>query len=193
MPADFVPQTKAVAGQSDASLGLDESELLQDQVTSTQSKLKVALTRYEELYRFSEGMAKNSERQIKGLGDKIAILEAAVGTADEKNRIEAASFAEKIAGMQQTIEAKEQEIRSLKDREAQFASQSSKLARAIAKNIRSLEDLSGFIESFLKQLDTAQEESLAPKGARIMLEQLRSEIDGLKAFRTHLSSSKSDR
>lgn len=197
MSASSAPRTAADKTMNGRKVALDaastpgtlnELELLREQVANTQMKLKVTLTRYEELYRYSEEISKSFEQQIRALNDKVLGLEAGAQSATQERQSEAAAFSAKIGEFQRTIEAKHEEIRSLRAREEALLNNSFKLGRVISQNIQSLEDLSGFIESFLRQFDFSEADSLAPKGAKIMLEQLRGEIDSLKTVRNHLSS-----
>jgi hypothetical protein len=64
---------------------------------------------------------------------------------------------------------------------------SNKISRVIGKNIQSLEDLSSFIEGFILRFETSDSHPLVPQGTRIILEQLKSEIEELKTVRTHIS------
>jgi chromosome segregation ATPase len=164
---------------------LNELDLLRDQLASTQNKLKMALTRYEELYRFAEELEKKGERERTELTRKNTDLEGAI----LKERTELSSQIEKL---DLELQAKDQELLQLDAFKASVSNVSSKINRAIGKNVHSLEDLVGFIETFIKRFDTASEsdhlDMLAPKGAKIMIEQLKGEIADLKVLRSHLGA-----
>lgn len=137
----------------------DEVEQIQDQLISTQAKLKVALTRYEELYLYAE------ERQA----------ESTLASA-------------KVEELKKNLLAKETEIQSLKQTETTLLDHSKQVAQSISKNIQSLDEIGGFIESFLKQPEAMHLDVLAIKGTRILLEQLQTEVVNLKTLQDHLSA-----
>jgi hypothetical protein len=83
----------------------DEIEMVRDQLMATQGKLKLALVRYEELYRYSEDLVKNSEQREKDLSEKIAQLEASVGGA----KTETLSASTRIEEFQALLIAKDVE------------------------------------------------------------------------------------
>ena len=166
----------------------EELDFLQNELSRVQLKHKASLNQYNDLYTHCGTIVRQLEEQ-RAAGENLRSENESLKKEIQTLHVAQLANAEEMKSVSESNLEREQELRSLRTSASNGRIGNERIRRFLPDTITTLRDLCSFIENLMEKLESPQSpDALAPKAGKIMVEQLKVEIESLRGLHALLLS-----